>query len=361
MPDERVLVREALVKVLLENQEPRGLLKTIFATQGDRLLTGMDFLPNPAAYADQTITVCLRDGWTIKPALLETLLRYLVDIAGAGMLATIATRVHDGIDPNPSPYDDLWLGTDRPFFDRAALRGPLKQLVTKSARPILRVKAADGAFGMTYSRMFIEHVTGLDSVETMAIGASVSRGNGPSYDARDLAEELFRRPGITDPLPDRGETSNYARSIVRFVLTRLMAKQRRWVVVLDGFGQPDLSDEAREAVEGLAASVASSDFRDRVRLVLLDYPRVLPEVSAIDILEEEIVPAAQISAPELGAVIAAIQRLRLAEGLAALAEPDIPAVVKEIVEAAPPAGRERLVAFNEALLGIRSFTGGAIP
>ena len=361
-PDERVAVRDALFKVLNSQQDPRAFLAAaIFVTQGDRLLKNMDLLPNPAAYAEQTIVVCLRDGWTIAPSLLETLLRYLVDAQSDVALAPLVERVHAGIDPNPSPYADLWLETDRPFFDRTGLRGPLQQLVTKNARPILRVKAPEGAFGLTYSRMFIEHVAQRDPVDTMPIAESISRGNGPTYDVTDLALDLFTRPGITDPLPSRTDDSNFARAVVRFVLTRLMARPFRWILVLDGFGQPDVKAEVREAVEALAASIASSDYRDRIRMVLLDYPGNLPEVSTIDILEEELVAAAAIAEPEIGAVVAAIGRLRTAEGRAALPEAEIPVVAQGIVAGAPPNGKARLQKFNEALAGIRTFDGAPTP
>jgi hypothetical protein len=360
--EERSLVREALFKVLNRQQDPRSFLAAaVFVSQGDRVLKNIDLLPSPAAYAEQTIAVCLRDGWSVNPSLLETLLRYLADSQGEGALKPLAERVHAGIDPNPSPYADLWLATDRPFFDRTALRGPLQQLVTTNARPILRVEAPDGAFGLTYSRMFIEHVAKLDPVDTMPIAASVSPGNGPTYDVTDLALDLFTRPGITDPLPSRTEDSNYPRAVIRFVLTRLMARPFRWILVLDGFGQPDIRAEVREAIEALAASVASSDYRDRVRIVLLNYPGPLPEVSAIDILEEKLVPAAAIAEPEIGAVVAAISRLRTAQGQAALPEADIPAVAQGIVAAAPPDGRQRLEAFNTALAGLRTFNGGPTP
>jgi hypothetical protein len=353
-PAERATVKAALFDLLNQQDDQRSFLaNAVFGTDAQRIPGELPLLTTPADYAEATLTVCLRYGRT--PPLLELLLGRLV--IGDGTLQPLLDRVRTGVDPNPDAYTDTWLDTRRPFFDRSDLRRRLRALVTESASPILRVVAPADAFGRTYSRTFIDHVAARTGGVTQALGTFLSPGTGPSYAAVDLALDVLTPFGVVEAdLPPRA-SSSYPRAISRFVIGQLMVRPSRWIVVLDGFGQPDLNPEVRETIEAIAFTIPNGVFRDRVRLVLLDYPAPLPGVSPADILEETLAPASQIADTDLVPVVTAIGRRREAEGRAGIDPAGIPQVAAQLVAQAPAAGRARLEALHQSLLDLWSFEG----
>ncbi|HYO44281.1 MAG TPA: hypothetical protein VES19_13880 [Candidatus Limnocylindrales bacterium] len=357
-PEERTAVREALFRVLNRQADARAFLAgVVFSTEASKVPGELPSLPGPAEYATETITVCMRYAAESQLVLLETLLRYLADFQGEGALAALADRVHQGTDPNPKPFDDLWMDIGQAFFDRSALRKPLGSLVTSKTRPILRINAPEGAYGRSFSIPFISHVAGRVASQPKVIAATISRGAGPSYGIADLGETLLFQIPSTDPLPPRSGGSSYPASVVRFLLARMLVKPNPWIIVLDAFGQPDVQGEVREAVESFASMIANLPFRDQVRLVLTDYPGQLPGVSAANILEENLVPADQIGEADLAPVVLEIGRLRAAAGRAGVPEDQVPAVVQGVLAAAAASGKQRMEDLAAQLVRVWEFDG----
>jgi hypothetical protein len=281
-------------------------------------------------------------------------LDYLVTNQGHGELATIRDRVATGKDPNPSPYESQWLTTERPFFDRGALREPLRKLIERNVSPILLIHASDEAFGRSYTRELIEDVARQSNNVTKAAPVAISRGTGPTYEVRDLALDILAHAGVMDA-PER-EDSSSPRAIARFVLGRLLANGAQWVIVLDGFNQ-DVKADVREAIGMLAALIPTGQFRESTRLVLIDYPRnLLPDtVSAADILEESLVPAGQILADDIRPALLAIAQRRADVGKTPIPEADLATALDQILGDAPASGKDRLKKLNEGLSKVWAF------
>lgn len=353
--EERTFVRDALVGVLNTHQDQRAILGVFFAGEPARIPGELPLLSSPGDYAEATLTVCLRYGTT--PPLLRTLLERLVERGQGGQrMADLAQRVATGVDPNPNAYEDTWLDGGRPFFDRTLLRSQLRNVVLADGGPLYRVRAQQDAFGRSYSRTFIEHVAARTQGATQVLYASLSPGTGPTYQARDLALDLLFPLGITDEPPERTDSSN-PRAIARWTLGKLTGSPNRWILVLDGFGQPDVNPDVVEAIKALAELTPYPVVRHKVRLVLLDFDEPLPGDPALCV-EELLTPSTAISAADLEPVVLAISERRAAAGRSTIAAADIPAIVGGIVANAAPAGRQRMQDLNAGLMKVWTFEEG---
>jgi len=128
-----------------------------------------------------------------------------------------------------------------------------------------------------------------------------------------------------------------------------MGRPGRWLMVLDGFGQKGLNDEVRQTIEALAAMVPSGQYRIRVRLVLLDYPRELPRVTLADVLEEDLKPAAKVTLADLTPCLAEWDAERKRQGVTGLADGELAKLAAGILRRAPSSGRGRLETLNAEL------------
>ena len=138
-----------------------------------------------------------------------------------------------------------------------------------------------------------------------------------------------------EPIPPRTRSS-YAEDAVLWLL-QLMKPSLRWVLVLDGFGQPGVADEVHETVRLLAHRVTMVSYRKRMRLVLLDYPpdfpgplpvadlaEKLPGVKLADLLTETLPTASGICKDDLLPCLRAWNGLRVSLGLNGTAAEDSP-------------------------------------
>lgn len=357
---EREQVEQALAEALSYQANPRSLIQVIFLDEASAIL--LDIPPGITAsdIASFTLTACLLSRWTRNPSLLEMLLNYLVDRKGHGEFKAVLTRVKQGVDPNPSVYDSHWLISSRhPFFDRHDLRRQTRFLVEENARPILRVSADERSFGRTYSRRFLEHLEDCAPELVHVLPAAVSRDAGPSYQVDDLLADLSGQFMKRESFPER-VTSSYPKAVAQWLLRQMIANDGLWLVVLDGFGQRPLGDGVAETIEKLAELVTIGQYRRRIRLVLLDYPHELPEVSPADVLEEALLPAAGICRADLEPCLAAWDAERRKHGLTGVAAGRLAELAEEILGKAPPEGKERLRALNYQLVALRNMPGGGL-
>jgi hypothetical protein len=360
--DERQQVQEALTAALAAELNPREAIKAVFLADGQQFVTALPTDLNSAErYAAFTIDLCLVSRWTRDPAWLDLLLGYLITNKGQGPLAPLLVRVRQKVDPNPSPYGAYWLVTERPFFDRSELRDVVKGLIESDARTILKIAGEEGGFGRSYSRSFFEHLQAVSPNDTLVLALFVSPKNGPSYDARTMASEVAAQLGLSEPIPPQSNSA-YSADVARYILRNLMAIAGRWFIVLDGFGQENLHSETRDTVEFLAANLPIGQYRRRLRLVLIDYPQTLPEpVSDADLLEDTVRPAASVDAKDLEPVVTAWEAKRKSLGLPELEAGAVGKVAAKIVELAPAAGKERLVALNSGLSKLMRFPDQVPP
>jgi len=358
--DERASVQEALATALASHADARALLKVIFPIQANSILLDMPAAATPLDIAAFTVTECLRNRWKSRPSLLEMLIDYLVNVQLNIGLSGLLDRVQAGIDPNPTPYDAAWLlNHSRPFFGRADLRGQARELIEQNGQPILVVTSGEPAgeaagdsakkgFGLSYTGKFFEHLEDCSPADLHVLPATISAGSGPTYRIEDLLEDLSAQFARSDPPPER-TGSSYPDAVARWLLRQMMQNGGLWLVLFDGFGQRPLNEEVRLAVEALAQRVTSGQFRRRIRLVLLGYPHALPQVESVEILSEELLPAASVCPADLRPCLTAWDELRRSRGLSGAAPDVLDGLARELVEQAPPTGRVRLQHLNTEL------------
>jgi hypothetical protein len=354
--DERKGVEAAFTAALASELNPREAIKTVFLADGLQIVTDLPTTLNtPGQYAEFTVNSCLVNRWSHDPAWLDVLLDYLIEKKGQGSLAPLLARVRLKQDPNPDPYNAVWLATERPFFDRSELRTVIQGLVETEARSILKITADKGGFGRSYSRSFLEHLETATGDVTRVLALFVSPKNGPSYDGRTLASDVQTQLGLAEPVPVQSNSA-YPADVGRYILRNLMASAGRWFIVLDGFGQDNLHTETRDAVEFMAAQLTAGQLRRRLRLVLIDYPQPLPSpVSTADWLEDTVRPAESVKVADLEPVILEWEAKRKQLGLPELEGGAVTKVAARIVELAPKKGRERLEDMNTRLSKLMQF------
>jgi hypothetical protein len=352
--NERSDIEAKFALVVAGQLDPKALVTVIFKAEADNVLRQLPLnLPPPDEFAHHVVGHSLTTRWSCQPALLDLLIDYLVNTKGHGDLGLILDRIRRKEDPNPSPYDSAWLVTQRPFFDRDDLREKARRLVEENARPLLRlVTPSIEIFGRSYSRQFLEHLEEKSPGELHIVWEEVAPKTGPSYEPSDLADAIGSQLGVTEDRP-RNTSSSYPKIVARWVLTQIMSKPGRWIIVLDGFGQDDLNPEVRETIEALAFMIPGGQYRQRVRLVLLDYAAALPSVSAADVLEEVLKPSANLTKADLEPCILEWDDQRRTSGSAGLPPEQIGELAAGIIARAPAAGKARLEFFNQNLINLQ--------
>ena len=355
---ERREVEQALANALAHAPNPNALIETIFMTGAGSIL--LDLRPGGTAreIAAFTLTSCLVSRWTYSPSLLEMLLEYLVDAKGYGTFDAILRRVQQRIDPNSSVYVSSWLlDNSRPFFDRHDLRSRAQLLIEQNGRPILLVSSDEKGYGRSYSLRFLEHLENCQPDDVHVLAASVSKGAAPSYQVEDLLAEIGAQLRSAGSLPERTRSS-YSEYAALWLLQQLMRTGDLWVLVLDGFGQPQLHPEVHETIQSLAYQVTVGQYRRRIRLVLLDYPHPLPQVSPADMLRETLSPAAHIGQADLMPCLESWDTLRREGGLVGIASGELHKLADGIIAKAPPEGKDRLETLNAELVKLLDLPGG---
>jgi hypothetical protein len=351
---ERRDVEEAFAHAAAGQLNPKDLVPVIFKAEASQILlqpASSSTVPYPDQFASFVVGYSLASRWSCTPPLLDLLLDYLIQSKGRGEFVEILARVRRKEDPNPSPYDCVWLFTRRPFFDRAELRDRVRCLVEENARPLLRLTPQQGSYGRSYSRQFLEHLEELSPRDWHVVSEVVSDGCGPTYEIADLAEGVGLQLGVTEAIPEPSGSS-YPNDVARWMLKHVMSKSDRWIIVLDGFGQRGLSDDVHQAIDALAMRIASGQPRRKVRLVLLDYQEPLPSVSSADILEELLHPATQVSQADLEPCIETWDAEQRKSGKPGLRPEEIGTLAARMIGRAPAEGKERLVSLNEDLMSL---------
>ena len=215
---------------------------------------------------------CIANRWRRNPSLLELLLNRLVNNAGFGALAPILTRVQQKIDPNPNPFDSLWVLASQPFLSRPDLRAAAKALVEGVNQPIMRVNGPSKS-GKTYTTQLFSFVMSEAWPDLHVVPVELAPETGPTYKVEELAESLTLTM-VTDDPPERS-TSSFPKALARWLVRNVNRNKGVWIFVLDGFGQPNVQAEVTELIRVLAEYTINPEFARKMRLVLLDYDQDL--------------------------------------------------------------------------------------
>jgi hypothetical protein len=348
LPAERDEVLADVTAIFSAHEYPRRLVDTIFNLAAPPILDELPLnLTTGAEYASWIVRYCLASRWQQTPALLDLLLAYLIGPKLIVRLQPVLDRVRTKTDPNPPPYLANWVGEAKPFFGRPDLRKRVQALLEKDDRPIFRIASPPDTYGRSYSREYFQYLNAKPPSEARMLVAVVSAGNGPSQVIADLAEDLVGQLGVTDPLPTPS-SSDAAKEAARWILRHIASKPNVSVIVLDGYGQPDLNEEVRKTIDAVAQMVTVGQWRLKARLVLLDYPDTLP-VSSGDILEEQLPAVVALTTAQLEPCIRELDQRQRADGLQGIAADAIPGLVARMFAEAPTTGKPRLEALNRAL------------
>lgn len=252
-----------------------GALITIVFSGPDRVALGN--LPlNLNTVADQAVWVvdaCLSSRWNRNPSLLEQLLTRLINQGGIGSLAPIRARVRNGVDPNPDPFQSLWVLADQPFLARGPLRTAARSLVEDVNQPILRVNGPSLS-GKTYTTELLSFVMMESRPDLHVVPVELAPGTAPMYEVEELADSLALSMSHRAAIPARSNSS-YPRALVRWLISTANQNSGIWIFVLDGFGQPNVRAEVLEFIQGLAQSVSIPEHARKLRLVLLHFDQPL--------------------------------------------------------------------------------------
>ena len=357
-PDERRLVIDEFADHIGLTGDVRQFISVVFGTNQQSLLlalpTNYTTVPDQAQFV---VDHCLESRWSVDPSLLELLLAQLVTYGGKGNLAALRNRVHARLDPNPNVYKTLWVLADQPFIDRSNLRPKLTQLIEKNDRPILRVWGARGS-GKSYTSELLNYVMDRARPDVHVASATLSIGNGPSYEVSELVETLALAFSPDEPIPER-RNSSYAGALCRWVVRNTLKKPGIWIYLLDGFGQTDVTDEIREFVQMLAQQVCAPEFSRRLRLMLLDFDKPLTGNWRAKTLDDALPDPLSIQNQDLEDCLAAHNQRMHEQGTPnkAIKIEDLAVLANALRERAVSEPAEPLRSLYEALLNLSQVEG----
>lgn len=356
-PEERRQVIDELTDVVGLTGDVRQFIRLALGVNQKELLvdipTNCTLIPDQAEFV---VDYCLQNRWKVRPSLMELVLARLVN-SGKANLVLLRDRVHSGTDPNPNAYKTLWVLADQPFIDRKNLRTKLAQLVEMSDRPILRVTGVRGS-GKSYTAELLGYVMARARGDVHLASATLTDGNGPSYEAAELAESLAVAFTPDEQLPER-RNSSYPGALSRWIVRNTLKKSGTWIYLLDGFGQKDVMDETRELVHLLAQYVSSPEFSRRLRLLLLDYDRPLTGNWRAKTLDDTLPEPAGIQQQDLVDCLAEYNQRVLAEGRPqkAIQPADLPVLAAALIQRASASPQEQLRQIYDELLALAQVGG----
>lgn len=355
-PAEQIIVQGALADAIAPDGKPQPFIMATFGNRAQAMLLAVPTtLSTVEQHAAFVLGQCLDARWPPPPelSLMEVMLTALVNAGGPPPLVGLRDRVHrgEGDDPNPDPVKTLWVNDTMPFFSRATLRPVVKTFLNRDIQPILRILGPADA-GKSYTRWLIHHVIGLRTDQRVLL-AEVSDGTGPSYTVEELVEELLTT--VPHPnMPPRA-TSNYPAAVSRWILNTVTNTQRRTILVLDGFNQPDLLEETRELVRNLAQRIAgANDVRKLIRLVLIDYDASLP-VPLGAITSDTVPDPATLTADDVAACLSAHYADLTSRGRArgAITPAELTLTAQGLLADAKAGGTPNLQSLNDMLTQLR--------
>ena len=283
--------RSLVVRALLEELLPRGInsANTWFTDRVTNEQYGRD-LQMRATLGDLIIhavnLAVAQQGQRYPNALLEI----LNELATTGDPAIIAiqNKVQNklaALGPLSAPanpasclLDNLLTG-NFPFMNRTVLRSKLTSLLSPHGAPLFVVNGQPGS-GRSYSRNLIEHCyIRANPFRHVPIVPQLDPQLAEEALPEDLAVEIVNGMGLEpnrQSLPERNRSvtiNQYGKRLAVWLLEHLKAEdQNVYWIVLDGYGCDELYDWTRSFISSLAVKITAGLYRQKVKLILLNYP-----------------------------------------------------------------------------------------
>ena len=230
--------------------------------------------------------------------------------------------------PGADPLDDPILQSGLIFWNRKALHDAAKPMLKQGGRPILLVNGVSGS-GKSYTAEWLQHAkwlradfvlgTPVMSEDTSGVAADALGDAAIEADLKEMARQIVKalnlEPTLTQLPVLQGKSLNqYVDRLSDWILGHLPSNGgvAQYRIVLDGYGKAGTSPACRTLVPALAKrAVRPGPNRDRVRLVLLDFPaKELAAVKVDSYITEETIPAVCVDHVRL-AIRAGLQRANL--------------------------------------------------
>lgn len=292
---DRESLRVALSSVFLAYGDLRTFVQTYLLTDLNDI-AGAAPLPDTPAEPHLFTLIRWADHFDRIEALIRGALtqfpgQAVLDALARPLLAAIAKRRPSAQKGYEDPFKACTLDGTL-FINRAPLRHAIERL-SAGANP--RVFAVNGPSrsGKSHSLYFIAHIEEKQrKFEKLVVDLKdeAPAKFRPNMLVRSLVRQMGRNKSVPD-IPKEEDSSTparWVRDLADFLLGEIKDSQKLWVIVLDGFGNPNLDELTREMVRELVVRAARESL---LRVVLLQYSDDLLPVELAGRFEREPISA----------------------------------------------------------------------
>jgi hypothetical protein len=240
--------------------------------------------------AGAAIQVCINREWLDEtPCWMERMLISIHKQGETGIgevtnMPVIIDRIHNKINIRDQIWYHNWVLDDRPFVDRNLFRETLTQVARVDGRPILRIEG-ESKTGKSYSRQLLQYVSLTSQWSFKVIQVEIREGTGFTMNSLRLAQQSVGEMGGSTALTETG-VADPSEDDIPLLLTWIWriacnASKRYWIF-LDGFRFLHQKNSARSLIQALADKIANGNYRQWLRLVLVDFDEELTQVDEED-------------------------------------------------------------------------------
>lgn len=351
LPEERQAAEAAIIDVLANDGDVRGLVTTAVAdaNQRTRLLIRLSLdLRNVNDAALELLNICIMDEFASSPPCsLEAILIKVNVTTQSPLLQKAIARLHERQMPPSTAFDKTWLN-QVPFFDRTTLRPMVRKLITTTDLPVLRVNGPPGCGG-TYTARALEEIAREYSQQITVLTAEIPASEVTVYSIEDLVESLLAFVPGALPLPLR-TGSSYPSQLVRHTLHQAVSQRQTLIFVIDGAGMQNVHDEIKLFAAALAKEICKFAARRHARLVLINHQESL-SVQGGDMRDETVPDPTALKEADLERCLDDMEACRIAAGGAKLSAPG-KEIARLLLAEAPTDPRTRLEHLNGRLVAL---------
>jgi hypothetical protein len=218
------------------------------------------------------VQVCLEKAWGSDPPWLTLMLEEIHKSAARprnlSNLAAIYQRLAAKIDPRLEACEAELVLNDVPFLDRIEVRAGIRELLDRTSKAVM-VVCGPSKSGRSYCTELFQFVSGQQGYFFRVATVAILPGQGSRYTPALLAQNIALAMGVNDVLHaiDPAAIDLYK----SFIFTAADKSGGRWWIVLDGFNDLPPENETRALIQALSASIANERYREKFRLILVDY------------------------------------------------------------------------------------------
>jgi hypothetical protein len=266
------------------------------------------FLPELSIVAPQTasddfvaaaaLQICINKEWPEQPGQPCWLELVLTAVAAQGLTvvpnltSVTIPRIQRRENILDQTWDEEWLLNDFPFFNRTELRSAVRSFAPLTGKPVLRIEGPTKV-GKTYSKELFEKVSLTGAWAFRVVKVELKNGAQITMNALTLATALVQGMDCdpdTSSLPLAEPKDQNILLLKGWVLQKAGGTRKKWWFFLDGFRFLPPGNSARALIQALADSIANDNYRERLRLILVDYDEDLEQVEEDRVAWERVSP-----------------------------------------------------------------------